>query len=237
MELTFLHHSAVAAAFDDTLLVFDYYKFDQGKTMKDGFIGDDDIRRFSRVYVFASHSHHDHYNRRVLDWAKSSENVTYILDDTIRKPKEDVRAVMMMRGDTFEEDGLFVREFGSTDTGGSFYVEYNGTSLFHAGDLNFWHWRDEGDAEYSRQMAIDFDREMKFLRSHVERIDYAFFPVDKRMGSDYDEGADMFIEMMRPKFFVPIHFVDYADTEAFAKKHAGGKTTVITIRNNGQRLV
>ena len=32
---------------------------------------------------------------------------------------------------------------GSTDEGVSFCVDFAGVTLFHAGDLNLWHWRDE----------------------------------------------------------------------------------------------
>ena len=235
MQIYFLHHSAVCVVMDDSLLVFDYFMSNLGDGMANGSISDEEIRNAKRVYVFTSHSHGDHFNRCVFDWEKLNSDVTYLIDDTVSYPHE--KAVKMKRGDTFDDGYLRAVEFGSTDIGGSFYVECEGKRLFHAGDLNYWHWRDEGDANYSRQMELYFDREMKYLRANVQDIDYAFFPVDKRMGSGYDEGADMFIDMMNPRSFVPVHFVDFADTTAFAAKYLNGDTKVFAVKKNGDKLL
>lgn len=237
MTIYFLHHSAVAAVFGETLLIFDYYRHDNGKAIAQGHVSENEIRAAKRVYAFVSHVHHDHYNPRIFDWAELNDNVTYLLDDTVPEPNQRVNAVMMRRGETFEDETIRVTEFGSTDIGGSFLVQCEGTSLFHAGDLNFWHWRDEGDEKYSRQMALYFDREMKFLKKRAGDIDVAFFPVDKRMGTGYDEGADMFLGMMHPKLFVPIHFVDFVDTRMFADKYKGGMTHVAAIKKFGQKII
>lgn len=235
MQIYFLHHSAVCLVMDSSLLVFDYFMPRLGNGMAQGSISDAEIKSAKRVYVFVSHSHRDHFNTCVFDWEKINPNITYLIDDTVSYPHE--KAVKMSRGQVFDDGYLTAKEFGSTDIGGSFYVECEGEKLFHAGDLNYWHWRDEGDANYSRQMQLYFEREMKYLRSKAADIDYAFFPVDKRQGSGYDEGADMFIDMMKPKNFIPIHFVDFADTRVFAAKHLGGETKVFAVRKNGDQLL
>jgi len=236
MQLFFLHHSAVAVKTDEALLIFDYYRFARGEGLAQGHISGEDIRSVKRVYVFASHAHGDHFSPRIFEWAKLGDDVTYILDAGIGKPK-GVHAVMLRRGEEYGDGYIRVAAFGSTDIGSSFYVECEGVKLFHAGDLNFWHWRAEGDAEYTRQMALHFEREMDYLRSNVERIDVAFFPVDKRMEAGYDEGADMFIAQMKPGAFVPIHFVDFEDTSLFAMKHGQSKTKVYSIEKNGQQII
>ena len=237
MCIYYLHHSAVCVALDESLLVFDYYRFAQGKGIPDGHVSMEDIRAAGRAYVFASHAHDDHFDCRIFDWADAGVPVTYILDDTISAENVPKGTVFLSRGREFDDGYIHVREFGSTDMGGSFYVECEGKSFFHAGDLNDWHWKDDGHERYTRVMHKCFDREIRYLRNKVAHIDYAFFPVDKRMGRDYDEGADKFIEVMRPRFFVPIHFVDFADTEAFRKKHAGSGTEVLAVHHNGQQLV
>ena len=235
MQIYILHHSAICVEMDEALLVFDYFMPSLGDGMASGSISDEEIKNAKRVYVFVSHSHGDHFNRCIFDWEKLNPNVTYLIDDTVSYPHE--KAVKMSRGETFDDGYLRAVEFGSTDIGGSFYVECEGKRLFHAGDLNYWHWRDEGDENYSRQMELYFDREMKYLRAKVQDIDFAFFPVDKRQGSGYDEGADMFIELMKPLSFVPIHFVDFADTLAFVAKHLGGQTKVFAVKKNGDKLL
>ncbi len=235
MQIYFLHHSAVCLVINESLLVFDYFMPNLGDGMASGSISDEEIKNAKRVYVFASHSHGDHFNKCVFEWEKLNSNTTYLVDDTINYPHE--KAVKMSRGQEYDDGYLRAKEFGSTDIGGSFYVECKGKSFFHAGDLNYWHWRDEGDANYSRQMQLYFDREMKYLRANVQSIDYAFFPVDKRMGSGHEEGVDMFIDLMKPANFIPIHFVDFADTLAFAAKHLGGTTKVFAVRKNGDKLL
>ena len=218
MQIYYLYHSAVCVVQKNVLLIFDYFLHKKGKKISDGFIHEDMIREADRIYVFVSHSHHDHYHPRIFKWARMNDHITYILDSTLPKVRTKAKTVIMSRGDTYEDDYISVQEFGSTDIGGSFYAVFDGTSFFHAGDLNNWHWKDDGNEKYSRVMKMYFERELKFIKSRVDHIDYAFFPVDKRMGSDYDEGADMFIDAMKPEHFIPIHFVDFDDTAAFAKK-------------------
>lgn len=237
MRINYLHHSAVSISLEQSLLIFDHYKAVPGKRISDGHVSMEDISTAQRVFVFASHSHHDHYDRSIFEWAAAGVPVTYILDDTVPAAEAPEGAVFLSRGETYGDGYIHVREFGSTDMGGSFYVECEGVRIFHAGDLNNWHWKDDGNEKYTRVMGKFFDRELRFLRQEVREIDYAFFPVDKRIGRDYDEGADQFIEVMQPKVFIPIHFVDFADTERYRQKKLGSGTQVLAVHRNGERLI
>lgn len=235
MRIYYLHHSAVAVCLDNSLLVFDHY-INAGCGLEEGSLSAHDIKAAQRAYVFSSHSHYDHYNKGIFEWAGINPETTYILDSTIEDAPEHVNAVNISPGETFEDGYIYVREFGSTDTGGSFYVRCEGTSFFHAGDLNHWHWRDDGDERYTRLMGISFERKMRDIKENIESIDYAFFPVDSRMGSGYDEGADMFIEAMKPRVFVPIHMNGFEDARLYSEKQFEG-TQIINVYKNGQRLV
>ena len=237
MRIYFLHHSSVAARIGKTLLIFDHYQDKPGGRIKDGVVHAEDIRRAGRVYVFVSHAHHDHYNKRIFEWAKYNSNVTYILDPTVPEHDRPAGAVVLGRTETYGDGHVDVQAFGSTDIGGSFFVQCGGKRIFHAGDLNDWHWKDESDEKYVRGMKKFFDRELHLLASCVDAIDVAFFPVDKRMGSGYDEGALAFINKMHPKVFIPMHFVDFEDTQVFAKKTNDSGTRVLRIKRNGQRLI
>lgn len=236
MRIYFLRNSAICIFLKKALLIFDYFEDKQGGGIKEGYISEQDIKNADRVYVFASHSHSDHFNRCIFEWAKYNQNITYILDSTIEDRPPLAEAVILTRGEKYEDGFVSVQEFGSTDIGGSFYVECQGKSFFHAGDLNNWHWKDEGDKRYSRVMEMFFLRELRLIRHRIKSIDYAFFPVDKRMGSDYDEGAHIFIDTMKPKYFVPIHFVDFNDTMAYKKKKSSGSTKILAIQKNGVRV-
>ncbi len=235
IQIYFLHHSAVCIKFKQSLLVFDHFKHNPDATIRDGAVGYKDIADAKRVYFFVSHSHRDHFNRRIFEFANS--HVKYILDDTVPKRGVPENSAFLRCGEKYDDGYLFVTEFGSTDCGGSFFVVCEGTSLFHAGDLNDWHWKDHGDKRYSTLMSVMFQRELERIVQNTSRIDYAFFPVDKRMGTDFDSGADLFINTLRPRFFIPIHFVSFDDTLAYKKKMQHSGTNVLAIHKNGQRLV
>jgi L-ascorbate metabolism protein UlaG (beta-lactamase superfamily) len=237
MQIHYLHHSAVCVRMDESLLVFDHYLFAPRKRIPDGHVGMEDIEAAPRVYVFVSHSHRDHYDPRIFGWAKAGVPVTYILDDTVPAADAPDGAVFLSRGKTYDDGYIHVQEFGSTDLGGSFYAACEGTSFFHAGDLNDWHWKDDGNERYTRVMHKYFERELRYLAHEVPHIDYAFFPVDRRMGRDHDAGADRFIEGMKPRFFIPIHFVDFADTDSYCRKARVGGTQVLAVRHRGEQLV
>ena len=38
---------------------------------------------------------------------------------------------------------VYVKAYGSTDIGISFLVKVDGLTIFHAGDLNWWHWKED----------------------------------------------------------------------------------------------
>ena len=235
MRVYFLHHSAVCVFLDTALLIFDHYLYKADGRLEAGTISAKDIAGAERVYVFVSHAHHDHFNTRIFDWADG--HVKYVLDDTVPKAGAPQSAVYLHRGDEYSDDVVYVRAFGSTDCGGSFYVSCEGTSFFHAGDFNDWHWKDDGNVRYTRVMGKLFERELRHIRHRVETIDYAFFPLDRRMGSDFDAGADRFIEVMQPKCLIPIHFKRFGDTHEYSNKMKDSGTHVLPVHKNGERLV
>ena len=134
------------------------------------------------VIAMVSHAHGDHRKPELISFA----------DKVI-----DCPAV----GEKFEYMGIAVHTFGSTDEGVSFLVYADGRRIFHAGDLNLWHWNNENDPEWTEQATKDFECVMDTLKG--EKIDIAMFPVDPRMGEGYDEGACIFNERMQPGIFIP----------------------------------
>ncbi len=66
--------------------------------------------------------------------------------------------------DTYKEKDIEVYAFGSTDIGVSFVIIFEGITIFHAGDLNYWSWKKESnDAEITQSYDM-FDAEIK--KSH-----------------------------------------------------------------------
>ncbi len=163
------------------------------------YIGGGFARPAGKSIAFVSHEHHDHV----------SEEVYALADEVVRG---------MTEGECREIFGAKIRAFGSTDEGVSFLVHNGSDRIFHAGDLNFWHWRAESTEEEVREALAGYERVLGTLAG--ERIDIAFFPVDPRMGDGYAEGAEMFLDRINPKILVPMHFWDHPEAAIqFAAQH------------------
>ena len=123
----------------------------------------------------------------------------------------------MQPGKTLSVGGAEIRVFGSTDKGVSFYVLVNGIRVFHAGDLNLWHWREDSTLREIAQAEKDFYAAM----APIERLpmDIAMFPVDPRMGGMYEAGANYFVMSVKPRLFIPMHWQGRPEVAmAFARK-------------------
>ena len=108
----------------------------------------------------------------------------------------------MKVGDTVEADNLTVTMFGSTDAGGSFLVDTGTHRIFHAGDLNWWHW--SGDTPENIAEAKEL-KEKEFAPLQGLSVDIMMFPVDARLEVAREWGALEVLGMMNTKLFIPMH--------------------------------
>lgn len=85
-----------------------------------------------------------------------------------------------------------------------------GKTIYHAGDLNWWHW--DGEPEKDNQyQEITYKQEINRLH---QSIDLAFVVVDKRQEGDYLLGLQYFLTHVQAHYIMPIHyFGDYTITE------------------------
>jgi L-ascorbate metabolism protein UlaG (beta-lactamase superfamily) len=168
--------------------------------------------------VLASHRHPDHFNPEILQWKTQRPDIRYVLSrDIMERVKEDVPdAVWLEKGDTWQQGDVCIRAFGSTDLGISFLVDAEGRRIFHAGDLNNWHWSEESTPGEVAESERRFLEEVDCLKQEAGSVDLAMFPVDARLGRDYMRGAEQFVERIRVKLFSPMHFTpSYEAAEAF----------------------
>ncbi len=188
--VTYLGHSGFLVEAGKKQLVFDYL----GKSL--------DESRLTDAWVFVSHAHRDHCSSEALGLIERGKARGIVSFDVRRKGRwRTVRP-----GDRVEAGGISVRAFRSTDEGVSFLVEAGGVSVFHAGDLNFWHWRAESTEAEVEKARSDFDQAISEIAG--ERVDIAMFPVDPRMSEGHDEGAMLFAERVKPSILIPMHFWD-----------------------------
>ena len=237
MRLTYIYHSGFAIEADGFAILIDYYK-DTGKSPEKGFVHEELLNRSGTLYILSSHFHPDHFNPEVLRWKTYKKDIVYLFGKDIlkrnRAGKED--AFYLKKGDTYEDHNLRIRAFGSTDSGISFLIEAEGKRLFHAGDLNNWHWKDESTPEEVAEAEKNYLKELDDLVKVTDKLDVAMFPVDPRIGTDFMRGAQQFVDCIKTNIFVPMHFDEaYAKAEAFVPLAAQEGTRVWVPAHRGQQ--
>ena len=229
--VTYFHHSGFTVEIGETLMVFDYWRGENGELTEDCQLSDQDFEGYKRILVFVSHDHEDHLDEIIYTWDSRRFPITYILADDVAG---DYRGRRVQSGDLLEIGDVEIRVFSSTDKGVSFYVTAGGLHVFHAGDLNLWHWREESSLREIAQAERDFYEAMR----PIERlpIDIAMFPVDPRMGGLYDAGANYFVMSAKPRLFIPMHWQGRAEVAAsFARKGKTRYTEVLALTKPRER--
>ena len=232
MTVTYYHHSGFSVASGDILLVFDYWRGKKVRLPDELGVTPETLARFNEVIVFISHEHEDHFDEIVYSWEQYAP-VTYIIADSLPAGAKGRR---MNKGDELTlSDRVQVKADGSADAGVSFLVTVDGMKFFHAGDLNFWHWREVSNARQIQEADEDFRSEMADLQG-VE-IDVAFFPVDPRLGMLFDAGANYFTLTAKPRLLLPMHFWGRSDVMVeYARRSRTRETEIIAMTNHGQAI-
>ncbi len=232
LTVTYYHHSGFSVAMDDVLLVFDYWTGEHGELPEDKRITVDFLKQFRQVYVFISHEHPDHLDPVVFTW-RNEAPVTYIVSADM---PVGTRGKRMAPGDNLTlSPEVSVKAFASTDLGVSFLVDIQGVHVFHAGDLNFWHWREESTVKEIEEADDAFRQAVEPIAR--EKIDLAFFPVDARQGLMYDAGANYFIMCVKPRLLIPMHFWGRAEIAMeFARRSRCRQTEVMALTRYGEQI-
>lgn len=191
MKITYIGHSGYVAEEGDRVLVFDYYE----GTLPE-------FPETARIYVFASHAHSDHFNPEIFGWAERYGNIRYILSDDIKEKGPEGRCLCLRPGQKTELEGMKIRTLRSTDEGVAFLVHTDKRCIYHAGDLNWWHWEEETE-EYNEIMRRVFQREIGKIEG--EAVDVAFLPLDPRQGEQYAWGFDYFMRHTQTGCAFPMH--------------------------------
>jgi len=194
MNLKYIYHSGFLLEFERAYMLFDYYKGDIPS-----------LDKKKKLYVFVSHSHPDHFNEDIFDIFRDHKDVEYILsNDVVPKKQEDAdRSYSLEPNKEYYFNELGVETYLSTDQGLAFMVSYNGKTIYHAGDLNWWTWVGfETEEEYDN-LTRNFKNEIDKMGARL--IDIAMAPLDPRQGDRFDWGMKYFIEKTRPRHLVPMH--------------------------------
>ena len=233
LTVTYYHHSGFSIAWEKVLLVFDYWLGEQGDVPEDKRITPEFLAGFQEIYVFISHEHPDHLDPVVFEWRNSNPGIVYIVSNDM---PVGTRGKRMAPGDVMTlSDNVTVKAFNSTDLGVSFLVDVAGVKLFHAGDLNFWHWREESTAREIEEADASFRAAVEPIAK--EMVDVAFFPADPRLGLLFDAGANYFLLAVKPRLLIPMHFWGRGDIAVeFARRSRCRQTEIIAMTQSGEQI-
>ena len=223
-------HSGFSVQVGGTLLVFDYWE-GEGRTLGEvGRINRQFLSAFEHIYVFISHAHPDHMDPIVFQWKIEGLPVTYIVSSDVPVGTQGKRIAPGQ--EKVLSDNISVKAFESTDLGVSFLVSAYGLHIFHAGDLNLWHWRQESSLREIEAAEAAYYSAIEPIKQ--EHIDVAMFPVDPRQGMMYDAGANHFVLTMKPRVFIPMHWQERPEVAIdFARRARNLNTEVLALTKPG----
>ncbi len=202
MKVTYVYHSCYIVELDNEILVFDYF---MGKLPE--------FNKNKKLYFFASHKHQDHFSMNVFKFAEKYPDIKYILSNDIRISEKYLeqngyskelknRMIRVGKHDEKIIDGIKVETLKSNDAGVAFLVTAEGKCIYHAGDLNWWHW--EGEPE-SYNSALEFKYTMEIDKLKERKIDVAFVPLDSRLNTSFYKGIDYFARTTKAELIFPMH--------------------------------
>lgn len=198
MKVTYIYHSGFVVELKEHIILFDYYK---------GSLPEFD--RAKKLIVCSSHFHQDHFSRDILKLREQYPGMQFVLAKDIRRlipreaQKEDM--IFLKKRDRFEADGFQVETLRSTDEGSAFLVECEGKTIYHAGDLNWWHWEEESE-KYNAVMKRAYQEEIRTLEGR--KIDAAFVVLDPRQEEQFFWGFDWFMRHVQAEVVFPMHMWD-----------------------------
>lgn len=233
MRVTFLDHSGFLAELPSVTLLFDWWK---GKLPA--------LRPGIPLLVFASHRHEDHFDPTIFTLDDGAREIRFVLGKDIKLSSRN-RARWDLSDDTAEKcqvlgggqaaeplPGVTVETLPSTDEGAAFLVTADGKTVFHAGDLNWWHWEGE-DKAWNRNMEANFKQYTEPLRGR--HIDLAMLPLDPRLGEDGFRGPRYFLELADIDRFLPMHqWGDFGFTQRFLARFPEFHARTVPVTACGQ---
>ena len=187
MQVTYIYNSGFLVELDKHILLFDYY---QGTIPP--------LNQNKPLYVFVSHFHHDHYNPAI--YQINHPKITYIIDRKINNTGIKVRP-----SEIYEIDDLYIQTLLSTDAGVAFVVKVENKQIYHAGDLHWWHWIGEPEAD-NKYQAGTFKKEISKIKDI--HFDLMMIPLDPRLEESSWWGMEHILKNIKTKYVLPMHFTD-----------------------------
>lgn len=193
----YLGHSGWAVKTKSHFLIFDYFEMDRDsmeKVIANGYINPYEIKD-ENVFVFVSHKHQDHFDKKIKGWKDIIPNITYIAG--WRSIGSNFIGVPPHTDITLKD--LQISTLKSTDEGSGFLINADDLTIFHGGDHANW---EDNDPDVSYFDEIDY------IASKCSRVDIAFIPVTTFSGMRpkcMTAGAVYALKKLNPSAVFPMH--------------------------------
>ena len=233
MRVTFLEHSGFLVETGFAALLFDWWKGEL-PALPPGV----------PLYVFASHVHPDHFDPKIFALNDGNRDVSFLLGKGVSldprhlqrwgvSPETVETARVRQGGQTLSLPQAEIETLSSTDEGVAFLVTLpDGRTVFHAGDLNWWHWEGE-DRAWNRNMEVNFKKYTEPLRGR--KIDLAMLPLDPRLGEAGFWGPAYFLETADIRHFLPMHqWGDFEFSRKFLEENPAFTERTVPVERAGQ---
>ncbi len=236
MKVTYIYHSGFAIELEHCVLLFDYYlgelpQWDKNKT----------------IYAFVSHKHKDHFSLKIFDLVSRYDNVYFLLGSDVKLSEKYLernhisssvknRITNIGKRKEILLHDLKIKTLRSTDAGVAFIVEAEGKVIYHAGDLNWWHWEGE-TLLYNQDMEKKYKKEIDDIKDIS--FDVAFVPLDPRLEKAYGFGMDYFLENIQVKWVFAMHmWEEYSYIDKYKQTTIGSRYSnkIINISKPGQEI-
>lgn len=202
IQVTYLDHSAFLVELTHHVLLFD-----------PAAITPPPIPAGKSLYVFASHAHSDHYAPAIFQLPAAA----FFLGHDIAVEESAASVHSMAPHESCREGDLLVHTLFSTDEGVAFIVECEGACIYHAGDLNDWHWNEDPPA-VQQWMKERYVQELQLLAPFAPSV--AFVVLDPRLQEHAADGMDAFVANVAASAIVPMHlWGDHALARAYQRSH------------------
>ena len=244
-KIYYIYHSGFAIKTENHFLIFDYYKepIENNKTHAgdeskqwSSVLSPENIKDMENVIVLSTHSHGDHFNPSIFKWENYNNGIQYVLSNDIKADKNKSNYSFIAEGEEKVYKDVYVKAYGSTDIGISFLVKVDGLTIFHAGDLNWWHWKEDSLQEQLNAEAAFKAHIVKLKEEKV--IDIAFFPVDPRLEESYYLGGEHFAREIQPRLLIPMHFGEATYiTKEFEDRMKKINIKAVEIHHSGQEII
>lgn len=215
MQVQYIFNSCFVIELKSHILLFDYFK--------------GDLPTFSTnkpLYVFVSHSHHDHYNPDI--YAIPHPNITYIISKDV-----DNIGIKLGPNEQITVDDIEIETLKSTDLGVAFVIHVEGKYIYHAGDLHWWHWVGEPEEDNAYQKHL-FQQEINKIK-HLP-FSLMMTPLDPRLQEATSWGMEYILNNVSTTYILPMHFFTKLKgmKKYIQKPPLSTFTNIITIEQKGE---